>query len=584
MKEFRQILINLIALFLLASILPSYAEDNYRYWGKIHDQDDNPISDVNIHVYDLSKIKSPDDIGFYVKTVKSKSDGTYTIHLYLGHFRFVYERNGYITKTLTIEFVTRFRVNLRTITLQRTIDLVLPGTQRTAYSGMRLTVPFQIYNLGEKEEAVTLSAICEAGWETSIRDKIGEVGAITLKPGTSLDLSLVVNVPIEARGDTQISLHAQSHVDLTQVLNVSIQEEHLKLINCSFPSKIGSQGEAVNFKVTLSNPLIFASEAKLQVKGLPADWNSMALNDEGDRITSVYLPSEGTDEVTLCVGIPQEAKEGSYYFEVEVSCGGRVDSTTLGIEVEHRILTVELKTKYPFQMVELGKEVSFPITLENLGGTDEAISLAGENLREGWWIGFTNEMGAYIQSVLLEARGEETITVVVKPATDAKPGVYGIRVEAVSQNFEGSLQLTVGLMGSTDMKLMIANLYDQMTVGETKSIRVEVENTGYSPLSIVGLEASPSVDLLKVECEPPHITSIEPGETVDFILEVTALEGTAQGDYLLDVKAVSREMATEPVQIRLTVSASSSQTLIAGVVIAVAFASILLVYRKFKRR
>ncbi len=99
---------------------------------------------------------------------------------------------------------------------------------------------------------------------------------------------------------------------------------------------------------------------------------------------------------------------------------------------------------------------------------------------------------------------------------------------------------------------------------------------------MVGLETSASFELLKVECEPPRIMSIEPGETRVFEFKVTALEGTASGDYILELKAVSRE--TEAAQMRITVSPSRTQFLTVGVVVAAAFASIIFVYKKFKRR
>jgi uncharacterized membrane protein len=53
---------------------------------------------------------------------------------------------------------------------------------------------------------------------------------------------------------------------------------------------------------------------------------------------------------------------------------------------------------------------------------------------------------------------------------------------------------------------------------------------------------------------------------------------------MVEVKALSRETVTDPVQIRLTVQASGSQTLVVVVVIAAALASVFVVYRKFKRR
>jgi uncharacterized membrane protein len=53
---------------------------------------------------------------------------------------------------------------------------------------------------------------------------------------------------------------------------------------------------------------------------------------------------------------------------------------------------------------------------------------------------------------------------------------------------------------------------------------------------------------------------------------------------MVELKALSREVVADPVQIRLTVQASSSQTLIVVVVVAAALASVFVVYRKFKRR
>lgn len=53
---------------------------------------------------------------------------------------------------------------------------------------------------------------------------------------------------------------------------------------------------------------------------------------------------------------------------------------------------------------------------------------------------------------------------------------------------------------------------------------------------------------------------------------------------MLDVKAVSREIESRPIQLRLTVMANRGQLIIVGTVVAAAFASIAVVYKKFKRR
>jgi uncharacterized membrane protein len=134
------------------------------------------------------------------------------------------------------------------------------------------------------------------------------------------------------------------------------------------------------------------------------------------------------------------------------------------------------------------------------------------------------------------------------------------------------------------MSLKVANLYGQMNVGETKDIQVTLENTGYSTITYPTLLIDPSVNTIVVEYSPIDVIAILPGQSQVFTLHVTAQEGTAQGDYIINVKGYSPEFLTDPVDIRMTVAASSSQTLIIVAVLVVAFMSIILVYRRFRRR
>ena len=186
--------------------------------------------------------------------------------------------------------------------------------------------------------------------------------------------------------------------------------------------------------------------------------------------------------------------------------------------------------------------------------------------------------------MLLEAGEENRIFAVFRPSMYASLKDYRIGVRAESPNLREELRLTVGVIGKIEMKVILANLYSRLTMGVEKVIEVRVENTGFSALTMVELGLASSVASIEVECDPPRVLIIESGEVVVFELRVTALEGTAQGDYLLEMNAVSREMETEPIQMRLTVAASSSQTLVVGLVIAAAFGAVFLVYRRFKRR
>jgi uncharacterized membrane protein len=581
-KHLLLIIISLIAYALF--ITCAHAYDGFTYHGKVVDAEGNPIQAAHVQVYDLNMVQTPDETGVHVKTVRTERDGSYTVALHCSDFRFVYSKDGYITESRVVETVFVSDINLGTQTLQRTIDLYIPVPSRTAYQGERLDISLQLTNSGQQAETVTLNATSALPWRLTIRDATGQVAEVTLNPGTAIDLNLTVDVPLEASGTTQISVNAQSHVYLTRTLSIIVQDERPRLVECLYPSRVGTQGDTVDFKLTIHNPFADASEVTLSTEVLPDDWDASWVNLDDEKITSVILQGDGRVEVTLRVEVPQTASEAVYTFKAYAETQGQRSNASLSIKVERRVLALGLNTRYPVQSVEMGESLSYRLKLTNPGGTDETISLSGKTLHEGWRVSFTNDAGAYIQSVLLEAWGEEYVTAVVEPAADAEPGRYEVRVEAASQRLRGDLVLTVGLVGSTEMELQINNLYARLTVGEPQTITMGVKNTGYSPLNLVGLETGFSENLFKVECEPLRVMTLEPGNTQVFELKITALEGTAQGDYMLDIRAISREIESAPLQLRLTVMANRGQLIIVGSVVVAAFASIAVVYKKFKRR
>ena len=583
MKKHTSLIFLAFAAFGLLYTIPAHGQDNFTYHGRVVDAEGNPLTGVQVQVYDLNMVQTPDESGVRVKTVRTDRDGSYTVALHSSDFRFVYAKDGYITASRVVETVFISDINLGTQTLQRTIDLSIPVSSRTAYPGERLNIPLQLTNSGPQAETVALNATAAPNWRLTIRDDSGQVTEVTLNPGTSIGLSLTVDVPLDATGATQINVNAQSHVHLTRTISVMAQDEPPSLVECPYPSRVGTQGDAVDFTLTIRNPYADASEVALSTDGLPGDWAASWMSGN-HKITSVILQGAERDEVTLHIEVPQTAQEAVYAFQAHAETQGQRSNAPLSIRVERRVLALGLNTRYPYQSVEMGNTLSYRLKLTNPGGTDETITLTARTFMEGWGVAFTNDAGAYIQSVLLEAWGEEYVTAVVEPAADAKPGTYEVRVEAASQRLRGDLALTVGLMGSTEMELKINNLYAQLTAGEPQTITIGVKNTGYSPLNLVGLEPGFSENLFKVECEPLRVVSVNPGETQTFELKITALEGTAQGDYMLDVKAVSREIESEPLQLRLTVMANRGQLIIVGSVVAAAFASIAIVYKKFKRR
>ncbi len=576
----------LLAILLVQPIIYSHAESTYNFHGTVLDEEGRPIPGVDILAYDLLKTSSLDDQnGYYVTTVTTQSDGSYKIPLYIGSFKLIYEKSGYVKFSRNLQFTNVMDVNLEATTLNRSISITFESSERVATPGRVLTVPFTVANGGDLIELISLQVSTVGKWSAQCTDAVGEIAAVTLKPAESRKLNLLITVPFDAIGESSVNVTALGRLSTSAIIKVLIRGEAPPLAVCQYPSRQAAPGTQIDYTITVNNPNLYASEAKLAVKGLQSDWNHMILSAEKAQIGSINLPGGSSVDITLHVEVPQLAVENSTInFELQVTLDSRLDSVALSVEVQRRLLTLGFKTRYPTQSVVLGNEISFPITLENPGETDEILKLSTEFLPKNWGCRFTTAAGGAIQSILLEARERQDLNVVFKPDIEAKPNNYGILVRAESSNLRGELMLEVGLRGSTEMKIRIGNLYGQVTVGEAKEIEVKVENTGYSTITYPRLQIDSSVSSIVCEYGPLDVSSIPAGGSVAFNLKMTALEGTAQGDYIVEVRALSREVLTDPVQIRLTVQASSSQTLIVVVVIAAALVSVFVVYRKFKRR
>jgi uncharacterized membrane protein len=566
--------------------MTSHAETTYNFHGNTQNKEGRPLPGVDILVYDLLKTSSLDsENGYFVTTVTTQGDGSYKISLYIGSFKLIYEKNGYITKTRSLQFTNVLDVDLGATILDRSISIKFDSSERITNPGSVIPIPFTVANGGDMSESVSLQISIAEKWFSRITDAAGEIAAVTLQPGETRKLSLLITVPFDAVSEASVNVTALGKLSTSAIIKVLVQGEAPPLVVCPYPSRQAAPGAQLDYSITVNNPNLYASEAKLALKGLPTDWNTMILSAEKAQIASINLPGGGSADLTLHVEVPQSAVENSTTsFEFQVTLDGRIDSVALSIEVQRRVLVLGLKTRYPTQSVVLGNEISFPITLENPGETDEVLNLSTEFLSKNWGCRFTTSTGGAIQSILLEARERIDLNVVFKPDIEAKPGNYNVLVRAESSNLRGELMLKVGLTGSTEMKMRIGNLYGQVTVGEAKEMEVTVENTGYSTITYPRLQIDSSVSSIVCEYGPIDVSSIPAGGSVTFRVKMTALEGTAQGDYMVEVRALSREVLTDPVQIRLTVQASSSQTLIVVVVILAALASVFVVYRKFKRR
>jgi uncharacterized membrane protein len=83
---------------------------------------------------------------------------------------------------------------------------------------------------------------------------------------------------------------------------------------------------------------------------------------------------------------------------------------------------------------------------------------------------------------------------------------------------------------------------------------------------------------------PLKISTINPNEAQTFQATFSVPEGTAPQDYIISVTAVSSEISSTTQSIRVTVSVESSWAIYGVVILIIAAAIFVLIFKKLRRK
>ena len=572
----------LVALFMLAPMVTTLADPSFHYHGTVVDEDGKPLAGVSIKIVDLATFRVGTGAGLYLTTHTTDANGNFTFYLDWGTYELSFAKDGYVSQTVKYAGVNVPDINVGSVPLKRSVTISLATSTLVAAPGSRFTVVVQLSNGGSTEESVNLVTTAGVGWVTALKSDAGEVKTMSLKAGSSANLNLVVDVPTDAT-TAGVSIVASGRVTASKTLTVYVEGEAAGLATCVYPSKTASPGETVAFKVAVSNPTEAAGVITLKVGGLPSGWSASIVNDEKDRIDSVYVAAKSTSTVTVNVDVPSTATVGATSsFTFGAALRGRSSEVGLTLKVEHATSTLALSSKYPSQSIQLGVASVYPVTLKT-GSSRELVQLSTDGVPEGWSVAFKTTDGRQVNSILMEADSTESINVAVTPSLSGKQGRYNFTILAGGTAAEGRLRLTADIVGSYSLSMELDTLYIQTKAQNSEVVTVKVTNKGYSSLNNVVLDVT-YPDGWTATFTPLKVTTLKPNEAVTFMLTVSVPSGAAPKDYLVTVQASSGEASATAQTIRVTVSVESSWTIYGLVLLVVAAGAFVLLYKKLRRR
>ncbi|MEM3743857.1 MAG: NEW3 domain-containing protein, partial [Candidatus Methanomethyliaceae archaeon] len=283
---------------------------------------------------------------------------------------------------------------------------------------------------------------------------------------------------------------------------------------------------------------------------------------------------------------PDNLEFGTYNLTLTAtsSDGVLTSSLPLSVSVIEPSGKISVLTTFTEVTAQAGAVLKYPITIKNQWSVNVLLYLSAD-APKNWEVAFMSG-DTSISSLSLASGQSIDLVVKVIPPSAVSIGNYTTTVKVASDDgkFSCTVDLKSKIVGSYALQITPSTYSTATTTGSSTSITARVTNTGLSPVSSVRLSVSAPSDYWEVTTTPNQISSLAPGESVTFSIAVKSPADSIAGDYIITMRAYSDQTSSDQVQVRVTLSASTSW-IIYGVLVAVAtIVALVVIFRKFGRR
>jgi len=357
-------------------------------------------------------------------------------------------------------------------------------------------------------------------------------------------------------------------------------------VSSMYRGKACNAGSEVRFEIKLDNNQstdIFRLNASV-----PDKWKYYITNSQNEEITEVEVTKGSSLNLLFKVVPPLDEEKGTYKVNISITSQKGKQTKTLSFEVnvrqEKERYAVEISSPYPTKSAVVGEAIEYSISIQNTGRSNDNYNLFVEDLPAGWTYKFKESSGnsPQISSVKVDAGTTKSIVLQINPSTDATIGEYKFKINVYGKA-NATLNASVLIQGSHEMKLQIDELWVTIEAGKEKEVLVKVQNTGLSELRDVELDVT-KPNSWKISITPQKIASLPSQTTGKFIVKITPPVDAVITDYEIIIKAKSAEVETPEKYIRVTVSQSSSSSYLGYAIIVAGVIILLIIFKKFGRK
>jgi uncharacterized membrane protein len=362
--------------------------------------------------------------------------------------------------------------------------------------------------------------------------------------------------------------------------------------------KVIYPGDTIEFPIKVESRYNNSEDAwcNLLVKSKPAGW-SAGFYEGNDQITHLLFPEDKNEpvDIVLRVKTPANASSGVYSVWAEFKPDdGDIISREFTITVDKDAEpNMAIYSGTPGMEIRSSKTAKYILTLENKYDHRVTVALETVGKPEGWNVEFLQEIDGddyRLTKRSVAANSKEDFIVKVRPAVNATDGEYPFRVRAVPESGDRgvSLDLVLNINNGLEEEEMLTIYMSTNSVvlnpGSSKEIYVTLRNSGDRTLNNIDLKVQGITGITAEVRSFGTIDKLEPGESWDTSIEITARADASPGTKDLLMRAVSNEAQSQDGRVEVIVEKSGSSGFIGIGMVILAIVLLIFIVSKFGRR
>ena len=354
----------------------------------------------------------------------------------------------------------------------------------------------------------------------------------------------------------KVDLAPTDNPKLDAVKMGDIYMEKTVQLSATVLTRYASPGSTLRLSFNVNNKGDKAEDIVFEVES-PENWSTRILDSIGE-IETIQL-SPGSQTYTLEIIVPSSANETE---KVELIATSSLESS-LNFTIIPRTTTQEIQLKSTYLSIseEVGKSITLPLKVSNIGEVDKFVTLEGL-APDQWSISFKTSSGMVVNSLQLSPGDMESLNINVDPPKDAQVGDYSFMINAVDSNDNNcdSLEFKVNLRSATSELEVLSTFTDvSISAGNGVTFPIAIWNTGEKDaLCLLTVPTAPDNWKTVFISENIEVSSllITAGESNTVQLKVTPPNSVDTGDYQVVASVGSDEGTQTTLSFKINVSGS----------------------------